>query len=297
MSAGLHTLPQSVPALLVYLFTCSPSPIPVCRPNQSVVVGGTASVRLWLSNNLKAPLVLDGAMLLLGEVTDLRRRRRMGQELGWLAPTGVEIESPISPRGGAAPSVYDEEVNECLLWRLPGPVTLPPGVSELELSPACLPPPGTYVYERLLLPWGQLSLEQDQLTGLDNDTVDLITKQRAPPRRFSAISRLPTKRGVAFRVVPRPVAACLRLISYPIIPPDCAYQHHVSLLLDTAIDSLHDVTVTFAHSPPGALAFKPKALLAFYPYRATQPPAAGTSGFTHRPHSSQMRPTIIPPLT
>lgn len=237
-------------------------------------VGSKASVRLWLSNNLKLPLTVDGVAVLVGELTDLRRRRRVSAELGWLAATSGELESPVSPRssptrGGALASAYDEEANDCLLWRLPGPLTLPPGVTELELHPSVLPPPGTYVFERLQLSWGSLVLEQDQLTGLDADTLDLITKQRQPPRRFSALSRLPAKRAVALTVTPRHLAAQLSLASYPIIPPDCEYRHQLSVVLDTSLDSLHAVSLSITHSP-SALAFKSEALLAFYPYPSKQ---------------------------
>eukprot|EP00952_Eustigmatos_sp_NYUAD-ZCMA_P000865 3673-Eustigmatos_ZCMA.PRE.1 len=60
----------------------------------------------------------------------------------------------------------DTEPPGCRAWRLSGPGTLSPGVNELEFKAPSLPPPGNYVYERLIIHWGNLVLEQDQLVSL-----------------------------------------------------------------------------------------------------------------------------------
>lgn len=273
-----------------------------------VELGSKASVTVWINLNLKQPLTVDGLSLMLGELSDLKRRRRIGSEMGWIASSSsssAEAESagaltPGSPRAGGALSPRgggstlknttgisgmedggattgggnEVKENELLSWRLPGPLTLKPGVNELELSTTLLPPPGTYVFEKLVVYWGTLVLEQDQITALDTDTLELVTKQRPPPRRFSALSRAPGKRGVPITVVAKPPVASLAVVSYPVLPPDATHVHHVSVLLDTKTDTLTSPVLTLSQSPLG-LAAQGSALLAFFEERKENSDGSG----------------------
>jgi hypothetical protein len=241
-------------------------------------VGSEASVVLWLYLNLQQPLVLDGAALVVAPLLELRKRRRIGAEMGWLAASPQQHEadgspaSPSSPRGHptlahSTRDVLAEEpssTRDCLTWRLPGRLTLQPGENSLTFRAASLPPPGAYVYERVVLQWGQLQLEQDQLTALDADLEDLLVKHRPPPRRFSLISRSPAKRAVSFSVTPRAPVATLSLVHCPVLPPDAqSGQYRVSAVINTRTDSLHEPALTLTQAPH-ALAFTGAASLAFY---------------------------------
>jgi hypothetical protein len=272
-----------------------------------VELGQPASVTVWLNLTLRQPLTVDGLTLVLGEVLQQRKRKRLGPDMGWLTPPpaeGLDVPSPsltgasprsprasssssnmsasprsprqsqraaVSPRGsedaGAAAAGLEGE-KEYLQWRVGGPIVLQPGVNELELTTRALPPPGTYVYERLLLRLGGLVLEQDQLAALDNDTLDLVTKNRPPPRRFSALAKAPARRAVALTVVARPPASSLALLASPVLPPDPQHVHRLSLLLETRSDTLTNPTLVLVQQPQPALALEGPATLAFYPDRA-----------------------------
>jgi len=169
----------------------------------------------------------------------------------------------------AAPSTAEEEQQpeHYLTWKLSGPLTLEPGVNELELVTTSLPPPGTYVYEKLVLQWGSLVLEQDQLSALDPDTIDAATKQRPPPRRFSALAKVPARHAVGLTVVAKPPATSLAVLTSPVSPPDSQHVHHLSVLLDTHSDTLTAPMLTLTQPALKALAVKGPALLAFYPLK------------------------------
>ncbi len=290
-----------------------------------VELGQSASVTVWLNLTLRQPLTVDGLTLVLGEVLQQRRRKRLGPDMGWLtpplaegmgvtsaSPTGASPRSPrasrssssssvVSPRrprqsqraaassprsgedaattaGAGAAAGGPEGEKEYLQWRVGGPIVLQPGVNEVELSTHALPPPGTYVYERLLLRLGGLLLEQDQLAALDSDTVDLVTKHRPPPRRFSALAKAPTRRAVALAVVARPPASSLALLASPVLPPDPQHVHRLSLLLETRSDTLTNPTLTLVQRPQAALALEGPATLAFYTEQATEEEGGGGGG-------------------
>jgi hypothetical protein len=212
-----------------------------------VEVGSTPSVTLWLNSSLKQPLTVDGVLLHIGEMSDLRSRKRIGAEAGWLSST-TDLEMPLalSPRASTTSrGAEDAELDEALLWKVPGPVVLQPGVNEVVLTAKSLPPLGTYVFERVVVPWGGLYLEHDQLMALDGDTSDLLIKQRQPPRRFSAFVRGPARRAVCFSVVPRPTVTTLSVLSYPILSPDSQHHHQLSVLIDTHADVLTSPTLAF----------------------------------------------------
>ena len=233
-------------------------------------VGEKASLTLWLNLSLQQPLVLDGATLLLGELTDLRRRRRVGGDLSWLAPAG-EVESPMatSPRSSTASrnSMWTEELegSDCLQWKLGTSLTLKPGVNEVEFAAPVLPPPGTYIVERLVMLWGSLVLEQDQLMALDSDTLDVVVRRRQPPRRFSALSRSPAKKAVSLSVQARPLTCTIDVVACPVLPPDArgGDGHQLSVVVETRTDSVTNPTLIVNQSPLG-LAFIGPAIVAYF---------------------------------
>jgi hypothetical protein len=299
----------------------------------SVELGKPASVIVWLHSALKQPLPVDGLTLILGDVRQLRKQRRLGADYGWMtvippastssaaAATGSDIDGGLllSPRAttprrpsprrntdlaasinnlgstisgsstnmnvssprlssvlvsdmtttgtAAAAAEEEQQPEDFLTWKLCGPLTLEPGVNELELVTTSLPPPGTYVYEKLVLQWGSLVLEQDQLAALDPDTLDAATKQRPPPRRFSALAKVPVRRAVGLTVVAKPPATSLAVLTSPVSPPDSQHVHHLSVLLDTHSDTLTAPILTLNQPVLKALAVKGPALLAFYPQK------------------------------
>jgi hypothetical protein len=298
----------------------------------SVELGKPASVVVWLHLALKHPLPVDGLTLILGDVVQLRKQRRLGADFGWMAvsspanasaaaTTGNDIDGSLalsppaitprspsprrnidlaatsnylgstitnstsnisnvsSPRsssilasdmtmtGSASAASATEEgqqPEDYLVWTLSGPLTLEPGVNELELVTTSLPPPGTYVYEKLILRWGSLMLEQDQLAALDPDTLDAATKQCPPPRRFSALTKMPVRRAVGLVVVAKPPATTLGVLTSPVSPPDSEHVHHLSVLLDTHSDTLTSPMLTLTQPALKALEVQGPAYLAFY---------------------------------
>lgn len=263
-----------------------------------VELGQPASVTVWLNLTLRQVLRVDGLTLVLADVLQQRKRKRLGADMGWLTPPAPEgadaaflprsprassassagsataqsprssgTTTPRSPRGAGGGGGEEplEGEKEYLRWQVKGPILLEPGVNELRLATRALPPPGTYVYERLLLRLGGLVLEQDQLAALDGDTVDLVTKHRPPPRRFSALAKAPARRAVALTVVARPSASSLALLASPVLPPDPQHVHRLSLLLETRSDTLSNPTLTLVQRPQPALALEGPATLAFYP--------------------------------
>lgn len=202
-----------------------------------------------------------------GDAQDLRKRKRLGQDNIWLSPSSTSATRNREERGWESPRTLTDVGSltpprrreqgesglgrdlEQMTWRRPGPVTLHPGVNEIEVSADCLPPPGHYIFESLSLHWGHLTLEQEQLSLLDSDTQESLSKNRPPPRRFSALSHAPQRKALTLQVLARPPLAHLSILCHPILPPDAHHLHQVSVSLDTRSDVLHEARLKLRQTP------------------------------------------------
>jgi len=226
-----------------------------------------------------------------------------------LLHSSSNLPSDMTMTGSAAAASATEEGQQPennLVWTVAGPLTLEPGVNELELVTTSLPPPGTYVYEKLILRWGSLILEQDRLTALDPDTLDAATKQCPPPRRFSALTKTPIRRAVGLTVVVKPPATTLTVLTSPVSPPDSEHVHHLSVLLDTYSDTLTSPMLTLIQPALKAFEVKGPAYLSFYPQKKTDNEDLGEDAPLHEEEvevawngatATLVLPPILPPST
>lgn len=262
-----------------------------------------ASVVIWLHLAIARPLIVDGLELTLSETGRLLEDRRLGADYSWIAassrppgtPTPKGLDGPVIEFSSPSPGRKGDSVNcgkevwatgngdvshpsrapedtatglaEYLLWRVPGPVTLEPGVNELTLTAASVPPPGAYVFERLALQWGGLLLEQEQLSALDDYTLDAITTNCTPLCRSPSLVKAPTPRAVGLNVAPKPPVTSLVVLTSPIFPPDSHREHHLSILIDTNSDTLNSPTLSITQPALKALKIEGFAMLALYPQR------------------------------
>ena len=230
---------------------------------------------VWLFSRLGVPIRLDNLNLYLGETHDLRARKRLNAENGWMSPSVEPIESFTvpSPRatqvaGHRSHMLEDETllIEEGFLWRVDGPVVVKPGINEIVFTPkSTLPPPSTYVFERLTASWGALTLEQDHLVVLDPDTLEAAQGTNRPlRRRIAAYSRQPSKQGISFTIVPRPPATAVQLLNYPIMPPDTTKDHQLCIMIETHRDTVSGPVLTVSQRPTIALAPQGEVSLRFF---------------------------------
>jgi len=175
------------------------------------------------------------------------------------SPRTTTTSSSSSHRGGGGHSSSIEEENalmeEGYLWRVEGPVTLHPGINEVLFTPKSLPPPSTYVFEKLGATWGGMVLEQDHLVVLDADTLEAAQGTNRPlRRRLASYSRQPSKQAVSFTVIPRPPSTTIQALNYPIMPPDTTKDHQVVVVVDTHRDTVSTPVLTITQRPTTALA-------------------------------------------